>query len=321
MNPEKLASDPGVPNENHLCLPAHSTARQSLKRVILEIAPTEIPVLLVGEQGTGKEVVAREIHRLSRRQNEPFIKISCAASTASTWSGWLSDTQKSDANRPSGRGTLFLDEINELDLSRQSKLLLALADRHAPSETRALDVRVISTTSRHLEQEMRVHRFLEDLYYLINGVSLHVPPLRQCKEDIPALADYYLSRNAAALGLPQPSLSSQTLQVLLEHSWSRNIRELQDVTQNIVKFGEERVAAELGLGPKASPSPSGAAEGVSLKHFARQASQKAEQELILNALTRTHWNRKRAAQELQISYKALLYKLKRLLDNSAEVSA
>lgn len=305
-------------DENHLSLPAYSTAMQALKRVIIEIAPTDVPVLLGGESGTGKEIVAREIHKLSRRQKEPFINLSCEALTSSTWGEWLNDTQNCDCtNRPSGRGTLFLEEISELDAARQSKLLLALADGHGPSEARALDVRLISTTSRDLEQEMRGHRFLQELYYRINGVCLRLPPLRQCKEDIPTLVDYFLSKNAVALGLPRPSLSSQTLQVLVEHSWSGNIRELQNVTQNIVILGEERVAEELGSARMESrPSRSGAGEGLSLKQIARQASRRAERELILNALTRTHWNRKRAAQELQISYKALLYKLKRFLDNS-----
>lgn len=308
----------GCLDENHLCLPAYGSAMQALKRVITEIAPTDIPVLLEGECGTGKEVVAREIHKLSRRQKEPFIKLSCEALTASTWREWLNDTQNCDGtNRPSGQGTLFLDEISELDPSRQSKLLLALSDGHPPSEARTLDVRVISSTSRDLGQEMRGHRFLQELYYRINGLCLRLPPLRQCKEDIPTLVEYFLSKNAAALGLPLPSLGSQTLQVLVEHSWSGNIRELQNVTQNIVMLGEEQVAAELeSARMESTASRSRAGEGLSLKQIARQASRRAERELILKALTRTHWNRKRAAQELQISYKAFLYKLKQFLENS-----
>jgi two-component system, NtrC family, response regulator AtoC len=197
-------------------------------------------------------------------------------------------------------------------------VLLALTDGHTPSEEHALDVRVISTTSRDLERKMRGHRFLQELYYLINGVCLHLPPLRQCKEDIPTLVEYFLSKNATALGLPRPALSSQTLQLLVQHSWPGNIRELQNVTQNIVTMGEERVVADLGSARMASASSrTGVGQGLSLKQIARQASRKAERELILNALTRTHWNRKRAAQELQISYKAFLYKMKQFLENSA----
>ncbi len=206
-------------DENHFPVPAHCPAMQSLKRVITETAPTDIHLLLVGEGGTGKEVVALEIRKLSRRQNEPFIKMSCAGLTASAWSEWLDDIQSSDrTNRPLGLGTLFLDEISELDPACQSKLLVAPANRRPSSERHCLDVHVIFATSRDLEQEMRAHRFRQELYYCMNAVSLRLPSLRQPKEHILGLVDYVLAKYAALCGLPQPSLSSQTLQVLLDHS-------------------------------------------------------------------------------------------------------
>ena len=302
-------------DENHFFLGACSSAMQALIRAVAEIAPTDIPVLLVGEGGTGKEVLAREIHILSRRHDEPFIKMSCAALTAAAWNEWLDNIQKSDShNHSSGQGTLFLDEISRLDPASQSRLLLALADGHESYESRHLDVRVISATSQ--EQEMRAHRYRQELYYGIHGVCLHVPPLRQCKEDIPGLVEYFLSKYAAQFGLPQPSLRSQILQVLVEHSWPGNIRELQYVAQNIVIRGEEKAVADLGSARQDSLT----GESLSLKQISLQASRRAERELILKVLTRTRWNRKRAAQELQISYKTLLYKLKQILDFSATSS-
>jgi DNA-binding NtrC family response regulator len=283
---------------------------QALMRAVAEIAPTDIPVLLVGEGGTGKEVLAREIHKLSRRHDEPFIKMSCAALTAAAWNEWLDNIQKTDShNHSSGQGTLFLDEISKLDPASQTRLLHALADDHASAPR--LDVRVISATSQ--EQEMRAHRYRQELYYGIHGVCLHLPPLRQRKEDIPGLVEYFLSKYAAQYGLPVPSLRSQILQVLVEHSWPGNIRELQYVTQNIIMQGEERAVADLGSALLESLT----GECLSLKQISLQASRRAERELILKVLTRTRWNRKRAAQELQISYKTLLYKLKQILDFSA----
>ncbi len=293
---------------------------QALKRIIADVAPTDIPVLLVGESGTGKEVMALEIHRLSRRQNETFTKLSCGVLNLSSLNEWLEGSENDDdANCPSSLGTVFLDEISELDLACQSKLLHALPDGDALPQAGRLGVRVISATSRNLEAEMRASRFRQELYYRIDGVCLRLPPLRQRKEDVPGLVAYFLTKYAALFGRPQPSLSSQSLQILLDHSWPGNIRELENVVKKIVVVGDERIAVEdLGPARAGSPSTTGVAEGVSLKQAARKASREAERELILKTLARTRWNRKRAAQELQISYKALLYKLKQIgLDNPA----
>ncbi len=166
---------------------------------------------------------------------------------------------------------------------------------------------------------MRAGRFRQELYYRIDGVCLRLPPLRRRKEEIPGLVAYFLAKYAALFGRPQFSLSSQSLQILLDHSWPGNIRELENVVKKIVVVGDERIAvADLGPSRAESPSAIGVAEGASLKQAARKASREAERELILKALARTRWNRKRAAQELQISYKALLYKLKQIgIDNPA----
>jgi len=297
-----------------------SVAMRELERVIADIAPTDIPVLLVGESGTGKEVLAAEIHERSRRQSEPFVKLSCAALTPPSLNEWLYGAGQGDGGNSSPRpGTVFLDEVSELDPTCQSILLLALSDGDMVPQPRCRGARVISATSRNLEEEMRARHFREELYYRVNGVCLRLPPLRQRKEDVPALVDYFLTKYAALFGHPRPSLSSQTLQILLDHSWPGNIRQLENAVKKIVALGEERlVVADLGPSLVEEPSTNGPAEGISLKQAARLASRKAERELILKALARTRWNRKRAAQELQISYKALLYKLKQIsLEDSA----
>ncbi len=320
MHPESVTAQ-GFEG-NRYCVRPVSAAMRELERVVADIAPTDIPVLLVGESGTGKEVVAAEIHRRSRRQNEPFVKVNCAALTPSSLNEWLYGTGLDHGGNSSPTpGTVFLGEISELDLTCQSKLLLALSDGDVVPQPHCRGARVISATSRNLEEEMRAHCFREELYYRIHGVSLRLPPLRQRKEDIPALIDCFLKKYAALFGHPQASLSPQTLQILLDHSWPGNVRELENVVKKIVALGDEHMAV-TDLGTSRAESVSGSvrpAEGFSLKEAARKASRKAERELILQALARTRWNRKRAAQELQISYKALLYKLKQIsLEDSTE---
>ena len=321
---QRKATELGVP-EGAMAGPNNGTAffvqgvsagMQALERLVADIAPTDIPVLLVGESGTGKEVMALHIHGLSRRWEEQFLKMSCATLTPESFSGWVNGSGDERGN--SGSGTLFLDEISALDAACQPKLLHALPDGDGLRHGRCLAARVISATSRNLEEEMRAGRFREELYYRINGVCLRLPPLRQRKEDVPALVEFFLAKYAALLGRPQPSVTAQTLRILLDYSWPGNIRELENAVRNIVALGEERVAADLGSSPAEARIPVASSEAVSLKEAARAASRQAERELILKVLARTRWNRKRAAQELRISYKALLYKLKQIgLDDAA----
>jgi two-component system, NtrC family, response regulator AtoC len=161
---------------------------------------------------------------------------------------------------------------------------------------------------------MHAGRFRSELYYRINGVCLRLPPLRDRREDIPLLVEFFLTKYAAQLGRPRPCLSPRTLQILGEHSWPGNIRELENVVKKIVALGDEQLAtAELGAAAGETRKTDAAVRhNHSLKAAARAASREAERELIMKALARTRWNRKRAAQELQISYKSLLYKLKQI---------
>ena len=308
-------------NGDPFLAPSLSPAMRELDRQLANVAPTDIPVLLLGESGTGKEWVAAEIHRRSRQHNEPFIRMHCAALTPSLLNEWLCGTgQGNGANSLQRPCTVFLEEISALDPTCQSRLLLALSDGDMPPEPDCLGARVISATSQNLEEEMRAHHFREELYYRVNGVCLRLPPLRERKEDIPALVGCFLAKYAALFAHPKPSLSPRTLQVLLDHSWPGNVRELENVVKKIVALGDEQMAVgDLGSSrAESSPASGRVPEGSSLKQAARKASRKVERELILQALARTRWNRKRAAQELQISYKALLYKLKQMsLEDSA----
>ena len=294
-----------------------SPAMQSLESVVAEIAPTNIPVLVVGESGTGKQMFARLVHRLSRRSREPLLKIGCASLSPMNFSaqiGLAPQGNSTTASTQSGAGTFFFDEINELDAACQRLLLYALPDRDTAPRPGLITARVISTTTRNLDEEMCAGRFRRELYYRINGLCLRLPPLRERKEDIALLVEFFLTRHAADLGRPRPSLSPRTLRAFLDHSWPGNIRELENAVIKIVALGDEQLTiAELGV----TPPETRMAEAVevhvhSLKATARAASRGAERELILKTLARTRWNRKRAAQELQISYKSLLYKLKQI---------
>jgi two-component system, NtrC family, response regulator AtoC len=300
-----------------------SPAMQTLESVIGEIAPTNIPVLLVGESGTGKEMFANRVHRLSGHSEEPLARISCATTNPAMFSGelGLNKNAKFEATR-SPFGTVLFDEISELDSICQRNLLCALPEGDGEARSGLLKARVISTTSRNLDEEIRAGRFRSELYYRINGVCLRLPPLRERKEDIPLLAEFFLTKHATQLGRARPSVSPRTLEAFLDHAWPGNIRELENVVKKIVALGDEQLAiAELSFAASVPRRPEAiAVHSHSLKAAARAASREAERELILKALTRTRWNRKRAAQELQISYKSLLYKLKQIGFDESEVN-
>jgi two-component system, NtrC family, response regulator AtoC len=307
-----------------------SPAMRALERTIADIAPTDIPILLVGESGTGKEVVALEIHRLSARWSEAFVKYGCAGLTADSLAARLHRGENVNEEDAMSGGSLFLDEINQLEPAAQARLLNLLPDGSGAPSPGCLSVRVISSTTRNLEDEMRSGRFREELYYRINGVHLRLPPLRNRKEDIPALLDFFLQKYASLFGRPTPHLSTPTTDLLLRHAWPGNIRELENFARKMVALGNEQLAThDLAIGDaqktsEPAPAPAklpenGNAPGRSLKEAAREASRHTERAMILNQLERTHWNRKRTARELQISYKALLYKLKQLgLDGSGQ---
>jgi two-component system response regulator AtoC len=297
-------------------VPGMSAAMRTLEGVLSEIATTNIPVLLMGESGTGKEMFAHRVHQLSHRNTEPMTRIACATMNSATFSAELRLNSKANGeSRKEGAGTAFFDEISELDAACQRTLVYALPDGMEEPRPGLLSARVISATSRNLDEELQAGRFRSELYYRINGVCLRLPPLRDRKDDIPLLVEAMLSKHAAQLGRLRPVLSPRTLRMLLDYSWPGNIRELENVVKKIVALGDERLAvAELDATPpeaRVTVEVPGV-RGNSLKAAARAASRVAEREIILKALERTRWNRKRAAEELQISYKSLLYKLKQI---------
>ena len=295
-----------------------SPAMLTLESMITEIAQTSIPVLLVGESGTGKQMFAHRIHALSPRSEEALVKIACAAMTREGLASELgmSGNDNGKANRrklQSPAGTILLDEISELDAACQRALLYALPDGEECPRAGTVGARLVSTTNRNLDEEIRTGRFRSELYYRISGVCLRLPPLRDRKEDIPMLAEFFLTKHATLLGRPRRELRSRTVQILAEYSWPGNVRQLENVVKNIVALADEDLAvSELAAAPPVKRPAASVARTDSLKVASRAASREAERELILKALERTRWNRKRAAQELQISYKSLLYKLKQI---------
>jgi two-component system, NtrC family, response regulator AtoC len=290
-----------------------SEAILAVNSIVGEISRTEIPVLLQGESGTGKEVYGRLIHQLSAMRDLPLVKLSCTVLEP----GDLLSRVKTSLGKWNGEplgssGTLFLDGIDELGLDCQ-RVLLAILQEQEMTSGGHMGFRLISTTTRNVDREIALGRFRRELYFRINGVSIKLPPLRERKEDIAALAEYFLEKHAVEAGKPTPELSQEEVELLLTHDWPGNIRELGNLARKMVALGQARVAmSEL---KRVAPTHGKTVElgrNESLKVVAKEAARVAERDLILRALERTHWNRKQAARELQVSYKALLYKIKQM---------
>jgi two-component system, NtrC family, response regulator AtoC len=277
---------------------ALSPSMKAVEAVVRELAHSSVPVLLLGERGTGKRTIAQRIHSASERPQHEFLDMTCTGLSA----------QELLPSKYRGGITLYLDEIGDLTAECQKQLLDVLSGQGGNDS----GVHIICGSSRNLEAEVRAGRFREDLYYRLSGVCLRIPPLRQRKEDVPHLMGFFLLRYSETFRRPVPVLSNETRQLFHEHSWPGNLVELEAVARAIVAVGDESVAMG-GLRSTMTRAGNGAnGDKVSLKEAARAASREAEKELILKVLNRTRWNRRRAAEELQISYKALLYKLKQI---------
>jgi two-component system response regulator AtoC len=291
---------------DHELVEGISPSMRSLVSVMLEVAKSEVPVLLLAEKGAGKKATARRIHELSQRAGQRFRLVSCTAVEA----GKFEDSGGKDIL--AGGGTVFLEELSELNAQGQARLLQALTGRSANSSGAQRAARLICGSACDLEAEVKAGNLREDLYYRISGVCLRLPPLRQRREDIPILMEHFLRKFGRDFQRTVPALSQDTRRLFQEYSWPGNVRELENAAKAIVALGDESVAMG-GLRAMLSRPNAGVNGGqVSLKQAARAASREMEKELILRALTRTRWNRRRAAQDLQISYKALLYKLKQM---------
>ncbi len=295
---EFLATDASPQNgSGRVWVESVSAGMRTVEAVIRELSQNDVPVLVVAERGSGKAAAAARIHVLSSRAAEPFHVYQGREASENTL-----------AAREGHGGTVYLQEVGDLTAAGQKELVRQIGlhgNGHAQSVPR-----FICGTSRELEPEVKAGKFREDLYYGISGVCLRLPPLRQRKEDIPVLRDWFLSAAARDFSRTVPALSHETQNFFVEYNWPGNIRELKDAARAIVALGDETLA--MG-GLRSLLRRVGAnGEKVSLKDAARAASREAEKEIILQVLTRTRWNRRRAAQELQISYKALLYKLKQI---------
>ncbi len=294
-----------------------------------KIAATNVPVLLEGESGTGKDVIAKFIHRISPWRNGPFVKISCPAIPASLLESELFGYEKgafTGANADkrgrvelASRGTLFLDEIAELDMSIQAKLLQVLQDgqfcRVGASADTKVETRIICATNRSLAAEVQAGRFRQDLIYRINVVSVQLPPLRQRAQDIPEVLNYLLRLYSERFNRrPQP-ISRDAVATLQAYPWPGNIRELENFVKRYVIIGAEAFNLfALEQLPKqdfaAQVYCAANGDGASLKTLTREAARQVERQVILRSLQANNWNRKHTARALKISYRALLYKMR-----------
>jgi two-component system response regulator AtoC len=302
---EILATTGTPPNgSSRVWLESVSAGMRTVEAVIRELSQNDVPVLVVAEHGSGKAAAAERIHVLSSRAAEPFR----------AYQGSEANEEVLAAGSGEG-GTVYLQEVGALTAAAQKELVrqIGLSGKGNGSDDAQRRVpRFICGTSCELEPEFKAGKFREDLYYRISGVCLRLPPLRQRKEDIPVLRDWFLSAAARDFCRAVPALSRETESFFLEYHWPGNIRELKDAARAIVALGDETLAMGGLRSLLRRADRAGQGEKISLKDAARAASREAERELILHVLTRTRWNRRRAAQELQISYKALLYKLKQI---------
>jgi len=283
-----------------------SPSMRGVEAVMREVAQSEVPVLLLAERGAGKKATARRVHDLSRRGGQSFRVVSCAALESAKFEELAGQAGLR------GEGTVFLEELAELSAEGQAWLLQALTRGNGKDGRSPGLPRLICGSARDLEAEVRAGNLREDLYYRISGVCLRLPPLRQRREDITILMEHFLRKYGRDFQRAVPALSQETHRLFQEYSWPGNVRELENAAKAIVALGDERVAMGGLRAMLMRPDLGGNGSRVSLKQAARAASREAEKEIILRALTRTRWNRRRAAEELQISYKALLYKLKQM---------
>jgi two-component system, NtrC family, response regulator AtoC len=314
-----LMSDP----KRHDQLSDGSSQMRAIHAIIENIADTDATVLIRGESGVGKDLVARAIHASSSRRHEPFIKVNCAAIPSglieSEFFGHEKGAFTGAHRRKPGqfeyadKGTIYLDEIGELPLALQAKLLHVLQDfrfsRVGGNGWIDVDSRVIAATNRNLEEAVAQGQFREDLYYRVNVVEIRVPPLRERREEIPALASWFLEKFNAQYGR-QRKLSPETMTHLQQHSWSGNVRELENIVRRLVVLTDiereiEALVVARGCdmdGPARLPTES-------LREIARRAAREAERRALEDVLGRVHWNRAAASRILKVSYKTLLNKI------------
>jgi two-component system response regulator AtoC len=303
---------------------AHSEAMRQIRALIDQAAATDATVLIEGESGAGKSLVAYALHGQSARGHRPLVKVNCTTLPAELLESELSGHERGAFTgahrRKPGKfelaheGTLFLDEVGELPPPLQAKLLQVLQDgeftRLGGERDLRVDVRVLAATNRPLAPAVAVGTFRADLFYRLNVVRLEVPPLRARREEIPLLAAHFLALYAARYNRPARRLGPETLARFLTYDWPGNVRELENLVKRIVVL-EDEAGVRAELGGRADPAPAAPEPArLDLKAAVRRAGREVERVLIQEALQRTRWNRAEAARLLQISYKALGYKMR-----------
>jgi two-component system response regulator AtoC len=298
--------------------------------IVEQAARADVTVLICGETGAGKELIARAIHTNSPRRRAPFVKVNCAAMPRELLESELFGHEKGAFTgahqRKPGRfeladgGTIFLDEIGEVHPALQAKLLHVLQDgefsRVGGRSNITVNVRIVCATNRDLAREVAAGRFREDLFYRLNVINVVVPPLRERREEIPGLIHYFVERYARQFNLPAHPLGPDSIDAMLAYPWPGNVRELENFIKRMIVLQDMTLPRMLAIPtiPAAVPAQPAetfsATKGLSLKEISRRAVLEAERDVICRALEQCRWNRVKTAKMLKISYRALLYKIK-----------
>jgi two-component system, NtrC family, response regulator AtoC len=310
---------------------AASPAMKQIRAQIAIIAKVDVPILLLGESGVGKEILARLIHKLSLRSQKAFVKVNCAALPADLLESELfgyeagaftgATRQKPGKFEMANHGTILMDEIGEMNPLLQAKLLHVLQDgqfsRLGGRANVTTDVRVLAATNINIQKAIEQKTFREDLYYRLNAFTINIPPLRERREEIPALLKQYIKRYSEKYAQPAPEQSNTLLQACLQYHWPGNLRELGNFVKRFIVLQNETMAVaeleEKSRAVRASAPPEKFSFNSwenGLKSLVRSSRDQTELKALEEALAATHWNRKLAAMRLNISYKALLNKVK-----------
>jgi transcriptional regulator with PAS, ATPase and Fis domain len=294
---------------------------------VQKVALTKTTVLLLGESGTGKELFARAIHNLSHRRDYPFVPINCAAIPKNLLESELfghekgsftgADAKKLGKFELADRGTIFLDEVGDMDLTLQSKLLRAIQEseieRIGGVKTVKVDVRIVAASNRDLEKAVEDKGFREDLYYRLNVFPIQIPPLRERREDIPLLVEYFISRYCLELKTTQKDISKDALNILMNYRWKGNVRELENTLERAIILCDGDIITPEHIVVTQRPAPDSTEqwqlEGP-LEDVAKRALKIVETQRIAEALRKTRGNKSKAAEMLRVSYKTLLTKIK-----------